>query len=84
MSDICQEKCDKCGTSTNQPTPKANGPGNTWNDSFNRAKKTLEKQVFTDYMETFYCNCAFDEEKKFNPAINTLHKKGVDPYFIHP
>ena len=33
----------------------AQAAGNEWNDSFNRAKKTLEGQV--------YCGAAFDEKK---------------------
>ena len=41
-------------------TPSAMA-GNTWNDSFNRSKKLLEKQVYFDHQRTFYCNATFDD-----------------------
>lgn len=37
--------------------------GNVWNDSFNKAKKTLEQQVYYDHRVTLYCGATFDEKK---------------------
>lgn len=37
--------------------------GNVWNDSFNKAKKTLEQQVYYDHRVTLYCGASFDEKK---------------------
>ena len=42
----------------------AQAAGNAWNDSFNKAKKTLERQVYYDHRITLYCGAAFDEKKK--------------------
>lgn len=36
--------------------------GNTTNDSFNRAKKMLEREVYFDHRITIYCGAAFDEK----------------------
>lgn len=41
----------------------AQAAGNVWNDSFNKAKKTLEWQVYYDHRITLYCGAAFDEKK---------------------
>ena len=38
--------------------------GNVWNDSFNKAKKTLERQVYYDHRVTLYCGASFDEEER--------------------
>lgn len=38
--------------------------GNTWNDSFSRAKRVLEKEVYFDHRITFYCSASFDERKR--------------------
>ena len=38
----------------------AQAAGNVWNDSFNKAKKTLEWQVYYDHRITLYCGAAFD------------------------
>lgn len=38
--------------------------GNTTNDSFNKAKKMLERQVYMDHRQTIYCGAAFDESKR--------------------
>ena len=38
--------------------------GNESNDSFNKAKKTLEQQVYYDHRVTLYCGATFDEKKK--------------------
>ena len=37
--------------------------GNTTNDSFNRAKKMLAREVYFDHRITIYCGAAFDEKK---------------------
>ena len=39
------------------------GKGNTTNQSFSKAKKILERQVYFDHRTTFYCNAEFDERK---------------------
>ena len=39
--------------------------GNTTNDSFNKAKKMLEREVYFDHRITIYCGAEFDEKKKF-------------------
>ena len=41
----------------------AQAAGNEWNDSFSKAKKTLERQVYYDHRITLYCGAAFDEKK---------------------
>lgn len=38
--------------------------GNTTNDSFNQAKKMLERQVYPDHRVTFYCRAPFDAKKQ--------------------
>ena len=37
--------------------------GNTTIDSFNEAKKTLERKVYMDHRVTFYCRAVFDSRK---------------------
>lgn len=46
------------------PAVAGSAGGNIWNDSFNKAKKTLERQIYFDHRVTFYCGCPFDAEKK--------------------
>ena len=50
--------------------------GNTWNDSFNKAKKTLEREIYRDNRTTFYCGCPFDEYKKVQPCQDYIPVKG--------
>lgn len=38
--------------------------GNTTNDSFNRAKRMLERQVYFDHRVTLYCGAEFDAQKR--------------------
>jgi len=38
--------------------------GNTTNDSFNRAKKILEREVYYDHRVTVYCGYEYDEDKR--------------------
>ena len=39
------------------------GSGNTSNDSFNDAKRMLERKVYYDHRVTIYCQAGFDERK---------------------
>ncbi|MEC6816842.1 hypothetical protein VXS05_17635 [Photobacterium toruni] len=38
--------------------PVAHAAGNTTQDSFNKAKRTLERSVYADHRETLYCGAA--------------------------
>lgn len=52
--------------------------GNETIQSFNKAKKTLEKKVYFDHRETLYCSAKFDNEKNVIPPLGfttTNHKK---------
>jgi deoxyribonuclease-1 len=46
------------------PTTALAGKGNETFDSFNRAKRSLQHQIYHDHRTTFYCGCPFDESKK--------------------
>jgi deoxyribonuclease I len=35
--------------------------GNITNQSFSKAKKRLERQVYPDHRTTFYCGCPFSD-----------------------
>jgi len=50
--------------------------GNTSNDSFNKSKKILERQVYADHRVTFYCGCPFDSKKQVLPCGNFKSKSG--------
>ena len=50
---------------------------NKTNDSFNKAKKILEKQVYYDHRETVYCNAAFDAEKNIIPPTGFATTKHI-------
>ena len=50
--------------------------GNTWNDSFTKVKKTLEREIYKDHRTTFYCGCPFDEHKVVQPCQNYTPVKG--------
>ena len=41
----------------------AQAAGNERNESFNKAKKMLERQVYYDHRVTLYCGAVFDEKK---------------------
>ena len=43
--------------------PAAHAAGNTTQDSFNKAKRTLERSVYADHRETLYCGAAFTAQK---------------------
>jgi deoxyribonuclease-1 len=52
--------------------------GNTSNDSFSKAKKLLERQVYQDHRVTLYCGAKFDARKNIEaPAgfVTTTHLK---------
>ena len=49
--------------------------GNTTNQSFNKAKKILLRQVYRDHRITFYCGCPFSPDKKILPCDNYTPKK---------
>ena len=40
--------------------------GNEMNDSFSKAKKMLERQVYFDHRVTLYCGASFDEKKNID------------------
>ena len=40
--------------------------GNTQNESFNQAKRLLEKKVYYDHRVTFYCQAPFDAKKNID------------------
>lgn len=48
----------------------AGDKGNTWNDSFGKAKKTLEHEDYKDHRTTFYCGCSYDEHKNVQSCQN--------------
>ena len=43
--------------------PAAHAAGNTTQDSFNKAKRTLERSVYADHRETLYCGATFTAQK---------------------
>ena len=53
----------------------AEAKGNTTNDSFNKAKRMLETQVYTEHRVSFYCGADFDAHKNITlPAGFTTPK----------
>ncbi|EFK08946.1 nuclease, EndA/NucM family [delta proteobacterium NaphS2] len=49
--------------------------GNTTNDSFNKAKKILLRDVYLDHRTTFYCGYPFNSQKQILPCGNYTPKK---------
>lgn len=43
--------------------------GNTTNDSFNKAKRMLEREVYFDHRQTIYCSASFDERNNSKTYI---------------
>ncbi|MEZ4527713.1 MAG: endonuclease [Desulfobacterales bacterium] len=106
LSEKCKAKCDKCGTgtvsdspapATSQPassakpkTGKKAGSGNISNDSFNKAKKSLERQVYADHRITFYCGCPFDQGKnvlscdRYTPKSDSKRSRKVEWEHVVP
>lgn len=56
--------------------PAAAQKGNATNQSFNKSKKLLEREVYKDHRITFYCGCPFDEQKNVLPCANYAPKNG--------
>ena len=59
--------------------------GNTQIESFNQAKKTLEREVYQDHRITFYCQAPFDSRKNITlPAGFTTpkHEKRASISFV--
>lgn len=46
--------------------------GNTANDSFNKAKKSLERQVYFDHRVTLYCGASFDAKKRIDLPLGFM------------
>lgn len=51
--------------------------GNTSNDSFNKAKKMLEREVYQDHRVTIYCGAKFDAKKNIKALIGFVTDKHV-------
>lgn len=51
--------------------------GNSTNQSFNKAKKMLERQVYLDHRETIYCGASFDAKKNITPPTGFSTTKYV-------
>ena len=52
--------------------------GNITNDSFNAAKKKLERNIYYDNRETIYCGAKFDAKKNIEAPqgfVTTTHLK---------
>ena len=49
--------------------------GNTTNQSFSKAKKRLERQVYHDHRITFYCGCPFTAIRDILPCDNYTPKR---------
>ena len=45
------------------PAISGSGSGNTSNQSFNKAKRMLEREVYPEHRITFYCQAKFDANK---------------------
>ncbi|WP_229381209.1 endonuclease [Shewanella psychropiezotolerans] len=50
---------------------------NESNQSFSKAKKMLERQVYQDHRETIYCGAGFDAKKNITPPAGFNTKKHV-------
>lgn len=49
--------------------------GNQANDSFNKAKKVLQHQVYHDHRITFYCGAVFDQQKNITLPVGFTTQK---------
>ncbi len=49
--------------------------GNEMNQSFNKAKKILLREVYRDHRQTFYCNSEFDSKKRVFHTGGYIPKK---------
>ena len=58
----------------------ASAAGNETIDSFSKAKKILERQVYFDHRVTLYCGASFDEKKNICPmAFSQKSTRSVPP-----
>lgn len=57
--------------------PAAHAAGNTTQDSFNKAKRTLERSVYADHRETLYCGATFTAQKAVISPPGFTSKKHV-------
>ncbi|MDO9530026.1 MAG: endonuclease [Syntrophales bacterium] len=53
----------------------ATDKGNTRFQSFSKVKKVLLRQVYSDHLTTFYCNCPFTMDKTIVPSDKYTPKK---------
>jgi deoxyribonuclease-1 len=51
--------------------------GNTSNQSFSKAKKMLEREVYQDHRVTIYCGAKFDAKKNIQPPAGFMTNKQV-------
>lgn len=51
--------------------------GNNWNTSFNKAKKTLERNIYFDHRITLYCGALFDAKKNITLPEGFIAKKHI-------
>lgn len=51
--------------------------GNGTNQSFSKAKKMLERQVYQDHRETIYCGASFNTKKKISPPQGFTTSKHI-------
>ncbi|WP_180961072.1 hypothetical protein [Shewanella sp. GutCb] len=51
--------------------------GNTSNDSFNKAKKMLERAVYQDHRVTIYSGATFDAKKNIKVPLSFVTDKHV-------
>ena len=51
--------------------------GNASNDSFNKAKKMLEREVYQDHRVTIYCGAKFDAKKNIKAPVGFVTDKYV-------
>jgi len=69
----------------------ANQTTNTFNQSFNQAKKKLQNQIYADHRRTFYCDCPYTAKntiissdkytpKKHNKRANRVEWEHIPAY----
>jgi deoxyribonuclease I len=51
--------------------------GNTFNDSFNKAKKMLEQEIYQDHRVTLYCLAKFDSKKNIETPVGFVTRTHV-------
>ena len=57
--------------------------GNTTNDSFNKAKRYLEKDIYYDHRVTFYCQAEFDAKKNVTLPDGFMTEKHTHTHQVH-